>query len=434
MHPFLKRIVDLPPNQKGKSILLHIAIIFLVLFPVIVMSIWGSVKIVMFLMLGVSILIALLLSWLITALNVYRQKEDIFLANAGDALVVIDRSWKIELWNKTAEVLTGWNANEVIGKSFRDVVKFIREKDQSETVGFIEEAMLYGRVGTLEDHTYLIRKDGLQIPIGDSAAPLFDPRGTVIGAIIIFRDKSKEHDLEAARQEFIAMVSRELRTPLLTIRDYISRMISALKMTAGDLQTREYSEEIQKANERIFSLVDTMSAVLTIEQGELSVVLESISLSELATKVLTEFESEIQAKNIVAAHHFDESLPLMNLDMKLARSILQNLVSNAVKYTPEGGTVSMGIKRGDEVVISVTDSGIGIPKEQQNKVFSKLFVGKNVKSKGLEGIGLGLYMVKLIVEESGGKMWFESEENKGSTFYVSYPNTGMRIRHEVKNL
>ena len=434
MYPQSKWVLDLLPSEGKKALAVHGGIFFLVVLPVVVTYLWKS-EVIIALALVLAILIAYLLSSFIVMLNTYRQKEAIFLSNAGDALVVIDRSWKIELWNKTAEVLTGWNADEVIGKSFRETVKFIREGDLTANIAFIEEAMVYGRVGTLEDHTFLIRKDGLQIPIGDSAAPLFDPLGAIVGAIIVFRDKSREHDLENVREEFMTLATRELLAPLEATKDSIEHMLGALTLTEVDIKAREYSEKIQHENEQIYSLVRTMCDVLNVEQGKCAVTPVPVSLPEFADTIVSECTPTAETGKITVQRNYDNDIPLVNMDARILSITLRNLLENAIKFTPEGGTVSLHLKKeSTNVLVSVVDTGYGIPKAQQTKVFSKLFRCDNVKSRRIKGVGLGLYLVKMLVERAGGKIWFESEEDKGSTFVVSFPLSGMTKKEGVENL
>jgi two-component system sensor histidine kinase VicK len=128
-------------------------------------------------------------------------------------------------------------------------------------------------------------------------------------------------------------------------------------------------------------------------------------------------------------------VPILKLDKKLMDIIFQNLLSNALKYTPEGGKINLKIKKGArDVTVAVIDSGYGIPLHQQDKIFSKLFRADNVRQKDTQGTGLGLYMVKSIVEHSGGKIWFKSKENKGTTFFVSIPLKGMKKKEGSKKL
>jgi len=132
---------------------------------------------------------------------------------------------------------------------------------------------------------------------------------------------------------------------------------------------------------------------------------------------------------------YAKDLPLISADSKLMRIVFQNLLSNAVKYTPDAGQVSLEIKKQDpDVLIKVSDTGLGIPKNQQAKIFSKLFRADNVQAKDVDGTGLGLYIVKAILDSSGGKVWFESEENKGASFYASLPLSGMSKKKGIKKL
>ena len=125
----------------------------------------------------------------------------------------------------------------------------------------------------------------------------------------------------------------------------------------------------------------------------------------------------------------------INVDPNLIRIVFQNLISNSVKYTPQNGTIVVSLKKeGDNVLISVSDTGYGIPLNQQSKIFKKFFRADNVVDKETDGTGLGLYIIKEIVEKSGGKIWFSSKENQGSTFFVSIPLSGMKKKEGAKNL
>jgi signal transduction histidine kinase len=132
---------------------------------------------------------------------------------------------------------------------------------------------------------------------------------------------------------------------------------------------------------------------------------------------------------------YQVDLPIVNADPKLLRIVLQNLLSNAVKYTQEKGKIDLEIKKQDkDILIKIQDNGLGIPKRQQGKIFSKLFRADNVLGKDTDGTGLGLYIVKEVIEQSGGKIWFNSEENKGTSFFVTIPLSGMKEKKGTKVL
>jgi two-component system sensor histidine kinase VicK len=151
--------------------------------------------------------------------------------------------------------------------------------------------------------------------------------------------------------------------------------------------------------------------------------------------VLKELASASDAKKMHMITDFEKDLPPLNADPKIVRMIFQNLLSNAVKYTPPEGTVTLAIKKdSSNMLISVADTGYGVPEDVQQKIFTKMFRADNARTKDPNGTGLGLYIIKATIEQTGGKIWFESKENKGSTFSVSLPLAGMQKKEGSKRL
>ena len=151
---------------------------------------------------------------------------------------------------------------------------------------------------------------------------------------------------------------------------------------------------------------------------------EPTDVARLVQNVVEEQRFHIDRKKIKLSTTFQASLPLIQADPKLLSMVVQNLLSNAVKYTPEKGTIKLSLvlqASKKSLLLTISDSGYGIPKNQQDRIFSKLFRADNVREKDTEGTGLGLYIAKSVIDNSGGKLWFESEENIGSTFYVELP-------------
>ena len=378
-----------------------------------------------------SVLIYLILSF-VRVLSGYRQKEKIFLNSIGDGLVAIDRYWNIMLWNRAATTLTGWTYEEALGKPFRNIVKFIYESDRKENNTFIEKTMLDGTVHFMENRTLLMKKDGKEIQVGDSASPIFDASGRVDGAIIVFRDISKERELEKAKEEFTSLASHQLRTPVTVIKGYASMLLSKSTLAKDD---RETAEIILKAAGNMNDLVNGLLNVSRIETGMLAISPEPVYIPDVAEEISKDMAPLVRAKNLDYQKKIAENLPVVSADLNLMKAIVRNLLSNAIKYTPEKGRISLEVKKDDmNFIISVTDTGYGIPKEDQSKVFSKFFRASNVISKVSEGTGLGLYIIKTILEEAGGRIWFVSEEGKGSIFSVAIPLEGMRAKQGIKGL
>jgi len=158
-------------------------------------------------------------------------------------------------------------------------------------------------------------------------------------------------------------------------------------------------------------------------------------LVKLAQAIVKGLEPQIFARQINFKEIYDPKIPVINVDPKLMGMVIENLSSNAIKYTPEKGTVTLRLKhQGRHTQIIIEDTGLGIPERQQDKIFSKLFRADNVKAHDTEGTGLGLYLVKSVVDYSGGKIWFKSKENKGTTFFVSIPDDGMKHKQGAKEL
>jgi two-component system sensor histidine kinase VicK len=173
----------------------------------------------------------------------------------------------------------------------------------------------------------------------------------------------------------------------------------------------------------MIELVNTLLDVSRIELGTFKIEPEPTDIIALAESVLAEQKQKIETKKLVLVKKFDKKVTLFQTDPKLLRMVFQNILNNAIEYTEAEGKIEFSLSFDDKKALSVkiSDTGYGIPKNQQNQIFTKLFRADNIRDKGTNGTGLGLYIVKSVVENSGGKIWFSSEENKGTTFYVILP-------------
>lgn len=241
--------------------------------------------------------------------------------------------------------------------------------------------------------------------------------------------------LDLAKDEFVSIASHQLRTPLTALKGYAGMLLDGDAGPINDKQ-RAYLAEIKKANDRMINLITALLNVSRIDLGVFVVEPEPVNLEKVAESVLKESEMRINDKSLAITKNFGKDLPVIKADLNIIRMILQNLLSNAVKYTPPGGKITFNIKKdGQNILISVADTGYGIPKNVQSKIFTKMFRADNARVKDPDGTGLGLYIIKETIEKTGGKIWFESlGENKGSTFYVTIPLGGMKKRVGTKRL
>jgi PAS domain S-box-containing protein len=233
-------------------------------------------------------------------------------------------------------------------------------------------------------------------------------------------DITEQKQLDQAKTEFVSLASHQLRSPSVTIKWGTTMLLSG---DIGELTPKQndYVHRIHTANEDMIDLVDTLLNVSRIEIGSLAIDRKPTNARELSEGIINELMPQIIQKNIRIDAQYNNYLENINSDPKLLRIIIQNLVSNAVKYTPDGGTVTITFSESErDKHVTVTDTGYGIPKEQQDKIFTKLFRADNVrKLTNSQGTGLGLYLTKSIAESLGGGISFISEENHGTSFTLT---------------
>ncbi len=266
-------------------------------------------------------------------------------------------------------------------------------------------------------------------------APIFYPDSKAVKRLLLLvEDITKEKEVDKAKTEFVSLASHQLRTPLSMVNWYTEMLLAG---DAGKLNKKQekYLEEVYTGNQRMVDLVNSLLNVSRMELGTFSVNPEPTDTVRLAESVVIEQNPQITERKIKLTSDFAKNVPEINVDPKLLRMVFQNLLSNAVKYTPNGGAIKFSIsleKEKSQIHIQVADTGYGIPKNQQDKIFTKLFRADNVREKDTEGTGLGLYIVKSIIEHTEGTIRFESEENHGTTFYITLPIEGMKKKGFAK--
>lgn len=252
-----------------------------------------------------------------------------------------------------------------------------------------------------------------------------------------FFGKKKISQAQVEKDDFVSLSSHELRSPLSIIKWYTEILLDG---DAGPLtdDQRKYLEVIESSNQRAIDLVRSLLNVSRLDLGTFSVLPEGISLDVLIEEVLESFKDSITQKHLSLTKDFDTSLAKVQLDKKLCSLILKNILSNAITFSKTDGSLSLTLRHvhpyakvegapiiEESLLFSVMDNGIGIPKSDMPKIFTKMFRASNVKDSEATGSGLGLYIIRSILDHVGGAVWFISEEGKGSTFYVTFPIRGM---------
>ena len=375
------------------------------------------------------IIILLNLTWIRTILKKLEEagaKNRAMLSSLGEGVIGVDLSGKIILINQAANLMLGWRQEEIAGTVLAETVPIEDEKGnliapEKRPMSAAFTKGLTTSTSVVDSIYYYVRKDKTKFPVAISVQPIL-LNGKVIGAVEAFRDITKEKDIDRAKSEFVSLVSHQLRTPLSAVNWYTEMLLAG---DAGDVNSRQktYLEEIHTGSQLMVDMVNTFLSVSRLELGTFAIEPEPTDIVALTQSVIVEQKPQIKNKKIKISVA-SKKIPLINADPKLLRMVVQNLLSNAIKYTPKYGKVDFSLsldKEKKNVIMKISDTGYGIPQDQQDRIFSKLFRASNVKKKDTSGTGLGLYIVKSIVDRSGGKIWFESEEGKGTTFYVTLP-------------
>lgn len=359
-----------------------------------------------------------------------KAKDDAILASIGDAVMACDKNGRIILFNSIAEKLSGFSEKEVIGGHYSKYLKFINEETKKPSKDFIAQTINTGNGSKMANHTIIVRKDGQKIPVADSAAPVKDIHGNIAGCVVVFRDVAREREIDKMKTEFVSVASHQLRTPLTAIKLFIE-MLGNEEVGKLNPEQKDYIENVQQSTKRMINLVNDLLNVSRIEMGRLKIEPKPTQLKEFIQSIINESKLIFKEhKCKVIFKKLTTEIPKIPLDQTLIRQVIHNLITNAIKYSNSDrcGILVKLDQKGDSYIISVQDNGIGIPKEAQSRIFQKFFRADNAQKEEVDGSGLGLYVAKMILEKSGGKIWFKSEEDKGTTFFVSLPKKGMQVK------
>lgn len=343
-----------------------------------------------------------------------KNKTLAIITNFTDGLLFFNKENKLSLINPIAEEFLSVSAMEVIGQSFfkqssfsnlEIVLGFLRAMEKEEV---LREEIKIGEVLNIEISSIFVKR-------GDDK----------IGTLVVLHDITREKMVERMKTEFVSLAAHQLRTPLSAIKWTLRMMLD------GDVGkiTKEQKGLLEKSydsNERMIGLINDLLNVSRIEEGRYVYDPKFICLDDLLEPIVERYKREAKKKGTkIEFKKQKKKTQKIKMDGEKINLSITNLIDNAVRYTPEGGTIIISLKKEkSDVVFTVKDSGIGIPKDQQNRLFTKFFRAANAIRKETDGSGLGLFICKNIVEAHGGKVWFESEKGKGSTFHFSLPTKG----------
>ncbi len=338
-----------------------------------------------------------------------RKKTNALIVNFSDGLLFFDQEGKLSLINPQAEKFLKVNSQEVIGQSLFQLKKIPSFQPLIELLG--------------EKIQEIFRKElkmGEDLILEVSAISVISEKEQ-LGHLIVLHNITREKMVERIKTEFVSLAAHQLRTPLSAIK-WTLRMILDGDLGEVSPDQKALLEKSYLANERMINLINDLLNVARIEEGRYLYKPQPEDIGIIFSEVIELHKEKAERKKIEIIFKKPESLPKVLVDKEKIALAISNLVNNAIEYTLAGGKVTVEIqKREKELLCLVSDTGIGIPKDQQSRVFTKFFRATNAMRMQTEGTGLGLFITKNIIEAHGGKIWFQSEEGKGTTFYFSLP-------------
>ena len=358
-----------------------------------------------------------------------KQRDEILLESIGEGMITLDEKGRIGLINNNAIAMLNLRDGEAAGRLVYEAFTLYSVEGKKPLTARGRPEMMALHSAKPQSDVFSFRIDGKKpLLLHINASPVVIDNHKAAGAIVILRDVTHEREVDRMKTEFISLASHQLRTPLSAIKWYTEMLLAG---DAGKLKgdQQEFTQNIYDSSERMAELVSSLLNVSRIESGRIIIDPRPTDLKQLVDGIVNDLRGKTEEKKqslIISVH---KELPKINLDPHLIGQVFLNLLTNAIKYTPQGGEISVFVSRkDDQVVTQVTDNGYGIPKREQGKVFQKFFRAENAVKVETDGTGLGLYLIKAVIESSGGKIWFESAEGEGTTFWFSLPMSGMRAK------
>ena len=365
---------------------------------------------------------------LLRTLTASKQYIDQIVTSMADALLVTTLSGKIKTINRTAQILLEYDEAEICGQSISTVLKEVDSwKEEIELRGNVQTP-LFGPITPLvkEVETVCQTKTGKTIPVAFSCSKVQTEIEHFQGYVYILRDMTERKQAELAKQEFLAMISHEIRTPVAAVIG----MGDILLNTDLSKQQEEFVETICNSGKALLEIINDILDFSKIESGKLEFEEEPFHLNSCIEEALSLLIPKATEKNLELVFHNNSEVPQVIVsDISRLRQILINLINNAIKFT-DTGNIEVSVtsrerqmigneKNNHEIQFAIKDSGIGIPSNRINRLFKAFTQVNSSITRKYGGTGLGLVICKQLSELMGGKIWVESEENKGSTFYFT---------------
>ncbi|MBI2054431.1 MAG: PAS domain-containing sensor histidine kinase, partial [Candidatus Staskawiczbacteria bacterium] len=283
-------------------------------------------------------------------------------------------------------------------------------------------------LGELQDK----KKNGENFTAEVHIAPVLNNKGRILSFVVIERDITENKKLDTAKKEFISFAAHQLKTPISSI-GLAAEMMSRELSDKIHKNSKEYLKMIRGSVKNMTDLVGLFLNVSRMELGTFEISPQMLAMNKIIEENINKIMPQIKNKGLQLKKNIQKDLPALKIDPKIMEIILENIFSNAIKYTEKGGAISVKAnEEKKEILIKISDTGWGVPRHQQPFIFEKMFRADNVKNSKEGGTGLGLYLVKSLVEQIGGRIWHEPKNKKGTTICLALPKSGMVVKTQNK--
>jgi PAS domain S-box-containing protein len=358
----------------------------------------------------------------------HEQKEwfRITLSSIGDAMIATDTAGRVTFLNPVAAALTGWAPEEAQGRTLETVFQIVNEQTRQSVENPAARALREGRVVGLANHTLLIAKDGRERPIDDSAAPIQNEQGGTVGVVLVFRDMTErrrvEQELREAdrrKNEFLATLAHELRNPLAPIRTGLQ----VLRLATDASDRHQALEMMDRQLGQLVRLVDDLLDISRITRNKLELRKARLPLTAVIENAIETARPLIESKGHTLAVTLPPEPLYLDADLTRLAQVFWNLLHNSAKYTDPGGRIILAAERQEsDVIVTIRDTGIGIPAEAMPGLFTMFSQVDQSLERAQGGLGIGLALVKGLVEMHGGTVEAHSGgTGQGSEFRVCLP-------------
>lgn len=350
-----------------------------------------------------------------------RHRLDSVLSHMTDGVLATDRRGRIIIINEMAQLMLNITSEQAMGKSILDVLKLHDDYSLRSLLEVPSEVMI-----TVDDY------DGTVTRLKADFSLIHHESGFIGGVVCVLHDVTEQEKNEQERRDFVSNVSHELRTPLTSMRSYLEAL------NDGAWKDPEVAPEFlrvtQEETERMIRMISDLLSLSRIDSQRSQLQPELINLNEMMGYILDRFDMMIQSNDLPyhIVRDFTKRSIWVEVDNDKLMQVFDNILNNALKYSPDGGTITVRLHETHQnVVVSISDEGLGIPKKDLNKVFDRFYRVDKARSRAMGGTGLGLAIAKEVVKQHRGRIWVESEEGKGSTFYISLPYESIEDEEEL---